>query len=193
MIIAAVAASGNGVAVVGRSPGGTSSSVEPRYRVTVWQRVLPVVPSFLATAVFGSQLWTGGMYSGGLIAVSVVWAAALVLGGALPSYFGITLTPAAAVVHNLRRRTIPWSDVQAIGVEPLLGTRTVVIHEVSGRRTRLRAPITGFLAWDRGFEEKVDVIGRWWWEHRGPDWTPAPPPPAWWNPPSDERAPSRGW
>ncbi|MCX5235545.1 hypothetical protein OG824_10015 [Streptomyces prunicolor] len=36
------------------------------------------------------------------------WAVLLLLGSVLPSRFGITLTPSAAVVHNVRRRTIPW-------------------------------------------------------------------------------------
>ncbi|MCX4915318.1 hypothetical protein [Streptomyces sp. NBC_00687] len=41
-----------------------------------------------------------------------------------------------------------------------------------GGEPRLRAPITGFLCWDRGFEDKFRTIGRWWQEHRGPDWAP---------------------
>ncbi|MFJ4829468.1 hypothetical protein ACIP79_06015 [Streptomyces sp. NPDC088747] len=144
--------------------------------MTVRQRVLPVLPAVFGGLAFAGLLGTDGTYSGGQVAVAALWAAALVLGSLLPFRFGVTLTPSAAVVHNLRRRTIPWSDVQAIRVEPVLGTSTVVIYEVSGRRTRLRAPTTGFLAWDRGFDEKFDVLGRWRWDHRGPDWTPVPPP-----------------
>ncbi|MET4641520.1 hypothetical protein ABID95_001241 [Streptomyces atratus] len=65
-----------------------------------------------------------------------------------------------------------WSNVQAIRIERFQGAQIVVIYEAGGRRTRLRAPITGFLCWDRGFEEKFDTIGRWWLDHRGPDWAP---------------------
>ncbi|MGH1554427.1 hypothetical protein ACRAWF_28255 [Streptomyces sp. L7] len=93
--------------------------------------------------------------------------------------FGITLTPSAVVVHNLRRRTIPWPDIQAVQPESLLGTTTIVLYEANGRRTRLRAPSTGFPARDRHFEEKFHTIGTWWLAHRGPDWTPFPPRPAW--------------
>ncbi|MHB9860539.1 hypothetical protein [Streptomyces sp. YIM S03343] len=99
----------------------------------------------------------------------------------IPAPPGITLTPSAAIVRRVRKRTIPWSNVQAIQVESYAGSRTVVIYEAGGRRTRLRAPITGFLSWDRGFEEKFHTIGRWWLAHRGPDWVPVPPPwAAWW-------------
>ncbi|WP_234337092.1 hypothetical protein [Streptomyces xylophagus] len=119
-----------------------------------------------------------------------IWFGMLVLGALLPSFFGVTLTPSAAVVRNIRRRSIPWADIQAIRIESILGTKSIVLHEANGRSTRLRAPTTAFLAWDRRFEEKFHVIGTWWLTHRGPDWTPAPPPPAWWiAPPTQERNP----
>ncbi|WP_327122086.1 hypothetical protein OG206_32145 [Streptomyces sp. NBC_01341] len=89
-------------------------------------------------------------------------------------YFGVTLTASAAVVHNVRRRTIHWPDVQAIRVENFQGNHVVVIYEAGGRRTRLRTPATGFLSWDRRFDEKFATIDDWWQQHRGPDWTPTP-------------------
>ncbi|MET8331637.1 hypothetical protein [Streptomyces sp. NPDC005181] len=107
-----------------------------------------------------------------------MWGATLFVMLIVGQYVGVTLTESTAIVHNLRRRTIRWSNVQAIRVEPFQGIRTVVLYEASGRRTRLRAPITGFLNWDRGFEEKFHTIGRWWLEHRGPDWAPVPVPGA---------------
>jgi hypothetical protein len=84
---------------------------------------------------------------------------------------GITLTPE---VHNLRRHTIRWADIQAIQVEGYLGSRAIVIYRTDGSRVRLRAPITGFLAWDRRFDEKFHTIGRWWLDHRGAGWAPGP-------------------
>jgi hypothetical protein len=105
-----------------------------------------------------------------------LWLAMPLLAMILPPHFGITLTQSAAVVHHFRRRTIPWSEVQAIRIEFSQGRRTVVIYEANGRRTRLWAPTTGFLRWDRRFEEKFHAIGRWWLDHRGPDWTPVPAP-----------------
>ena len=81
-------------------------------------------------------------------------------------------------------------DIQAIQPESLLGTTTIVLCEANGRRTRLRAPSTGFLAWDRHFEQKFHTIGTWWLTHRGPGWTPVPPRPAWpTTPPTPEENP----
>ncbi|WP_326608285.1 hypothetical protein OG930_44200 [Streptomyces sp. NBC_01799] len=112
-----------------------------------------------------------------------MWVAALFVLLVLGQYFGVTLTESTAIVHNLRRRTIQWSNVQAIRVERVQGAQTIVIYEAGGRRTRLRAPITGFLSWDRGFEEKFRTIGRWWLDHRGPDWAPVLLPGAQWSGP----------
>jgi hypothetical protein len=50
----------------------------------------------------------------------------------LPRKFGITLTPSAAIVHNLRRRIARWSEVQAITIESLLGSRTIVLYDTNG-------------------------------------------------------------
>jgi hypothetical protein len=86
-------------------------------------------------------------------------------------WFGITLTTTEARVHNLRRRVIRWDDVRGVTVQSLFGTRTVVLHE-DHRRTRLRAPSTGPLAWDRRFEEKYHTIGQWWLTRRWEDEQP---------------------
>ncbi|MEU9454822.1 hypothetical protein [Streptomyces sp. NPDC048277] len=153
-----------------------------RYRLTHLQHLLSLLPAIIVT---GSQFlfWWGGEpfapVRGSLLICCLLVPAALI--ASWP--FGVTLTPSAAIVHTLRRRTVPWSNVQAIQIESLLGSRTVVIYEAGGRTTRLRAPITGFLNWDRGFEEKFHTIGRWWLAHRGPDWVPVPPPAAWWHVP----------
>ncbi|MFE1886521.1 YdbT family protein [Streptomyces diastatochromogenes] len=151
-----------------------------RYRLTHLQRLLSLLPAIAATA-FQVLFWLDGGPSaplfGSLLMWGVLWPVMLIISRP----FGITLTPSAAIVHNLRRRTVPWLNVQAIQIESLFGSRTVVIYEAGGRRTRLRAPITGFLSWDRDFEEKFHTIGRWWLEHRGPDWAPVPPPGAQWG------------
>ncbi|WP_234375499.1 hypothetical protein [Streptomyces sp. CB01373] len=159
-----------------------------RYRLTRPQRLLPLLPSSIGIAVQVS-VWLdvgGHVVVPGLLA----WGALLLLVLITSRFFGVTLTSSAAIVHNLRRRTIPWSNVQAIQIESFLGSRTVVIYEAGGRGTRLRAPITGFLYWDRGFEEKFHAIGRWWLEHRGPNWAPVPPPwTPWGGPPVSQGSP----
>lgn len=155
-----------------------------RYRCTRLQRVLPVLP--LLVVVWGTKVWDWMTWTpaGAEIAESFgTWAAMLLVLLILGRYFGVTLTESTAIVHSLRRRTIQWSNVQAIRVEHFRGAQIVVLYEAGGRRTRLRAPITGFLSWDRGFEEKFRTIGRWWLDHRGPDWAPVLLPGAQWSSP----------
>lgn len=150
-----------------------------RYRLTPLQCLLSMLPGIIVVTGQG-LLWLDGGPSGPyLVSGLLVWCV-LPIASRL---FGVTLTPSAAIVHNLRRRTIPWSSVQAIQIESLFGSRTVVIYEAGGRRTRLRAPITAPLNWDRSFEEKFHTIGRWWLDHRGPDWVAVPPPGARWGGP----------
>lgn len=153
-----------------------------RYRLTRPQRLLSAFPMIIA-ACFQILLWLDGGPFQPLSFTLLLWGVLVLLALTTTRTLGVTLTPSAAVAHNFRRRTIRWSNVQAVQVETLLGSRTVVIHEAGGRTTRLRAPVTGFLNWDRRFEEKFHTIGRWWLDHRGPDWTPVPPPAAWWRGP----------
>jgi hypothetical protein len=91
-----------------------------------------------------------------------------------PSYTpATTLTPYEVIAwHGLRRRRIPWDDVAYIEIQKRFGSRVIAIYQANGRRTRLRAPITGFLSWDKQFEEKFHTIGRWWLEHRTADAAP---------------------
>ncbi|MEU6343234.1 hypothetical protein ABZ883_20085 [Streptomyces sp. NPDC046977] len=147
-----------------------------RYRLTPFQRVLPVLPVTVAAGLLGLWSWSHGEPAGQSFGPPAALPLAMLV---FLRPYGITLTPSAAVVHNLSRRTIPWADVQAIGTEWVFGARFVVIHEAGGRRTRLRAPLTGFLSWDRAFEEKFRTLGTWWLDHRGPDWAPAPSRAAW--------------
>ena len=161
-----------------------------RYRSTRLQRVLPVLP--LLVVVMGTHIWEwldGVPLRTEVTETFGMWAVMPFVLLIVGRYFGITLTQSTAIVHNIRRRTIQWADIQAICIEPFQGTRTVVIYEAGGRRTRLRAPLTGFLSWDSGFDEKVHTIGTWWLEHRGPDWAPVPPPRASGKAPSAPRDP----
>ncbi|WP_328450158.1 hypothetical protein OG780_20190 [Streptomyces sp. NBC_00386] len=153
---------------------GAPALEEIRFRLGIWQCVPPLL---LMTAC----LWFGPVL-GAVTGVGrpsfdawtlAMWIVLVVL---VVSPFGVTLTPSAARVHDLRRRTVPWASVQSVRVEQVMGGRVVVLYEADGRRTRLRAPVTGFLQRDRGFEEKFHVIGQWWLAYRGTDWVPVPPP-----------------
>jgi len=158
-----------------------SAGERVRFRLTFWQLVLSHVPMFIplcglavirlvshpSASAAGDALTAAERHEIDLFnTVALTIFAVLVPLSVLQNrWFGVTLTPTEARVHNLRRRVIRWDDVRAVTVESLLGTRTVVLYE-DGRRTRLRAPSTGFLAWDRSFEAKYHVIGQWWLAHR---------------------------
>jgi hypothetical protein len=73
----------------------------------------------------------------------------------------------AAIVRNVRRRTIPWHRAAAVSVEDFKRGRRIVLYETDGRCTALRMPSTAaFLSRDRHFDEKAAVIRHWWLTHR---------------------------
>ena len=150
-----------------------------RFRLTLWQQVMPFLPILLgaiaelilhltqpptpaAYALTAAEHHQVVLFNAIAIPIAIVL---MILVVVQSRWFGVTLTPTAARVHNLRRRTVLWSDVRAVTTKTVLFSRVVVLHE-ENRRTRLRAPITGFLTWDRHFEEKYRTIGQWWLDHR---------------------------
>ncbi|MGW0964787.1 hypothetical protein [Streptomyces sp. NPDC002516] len=146
-----------------------------RFRAS-WRQVLPLGLLFGTLSLMQvSNLWMWAHRGSGLPSVpleSRVLAVVLPIVLALElwmlgRYFGITLTPEAAVVHNLRRRTIPWTDVAEVAVEPSSGGWRVVLCETDGRRTPLRMPNSAFLSRDRRFDEKAATIRDWWLAHGG--------------------------
>ena len=162
-----------------------------KFRMTVLQRVMTASSPFIGYLLAWAALWTTGDPSSGdmelhFLAGGLVGA---LIGGFAPPNFSITLSPHMAQVRNVRRRTIYWSDVQMIRIEKKhLGNRTIVIYEANGRKTQLRAPVTGFLLWDRRFDEKFHVIGQWWLDFRGPEWQPGFEP---WSPRPIQKAARR--
>ena len=89
---------------------------------------------------------------------AVVWAAITAL---VFRWQGVTLAPDGLHVHSPRPRTIRWPDIAWLSTQRLLGATYVIVWEASGRWTRLRAPTTGLLAWDRDFEAKCRAISTW--------------------------------
>jgi hypothetical protein len=152
-----------------------SGTEEVRYRLVPWQLAMPFSVIFLGACaqavrwLIQSQPSAAESHQADTAhAVLYAVGAVLVLLILLETRrFGVTLTPTEIRVHNLRSRVIRWSDVRAVTTESLLGTRFVILHEAD-RRTRLRAPSTGFLSWDRGFDLKYQIIEQWWLTHRGP-------------------------
>jgi len=150
-------------------PGGGAERV--RLRATWPQRLLMLVPVGAVAVEELVDRNTGNTGAAGVLP-SLSWSQApsllpplalFAVAAVLYCWYGISLTPEAAVVHRLRRRTIPWSRVAAVQTEDFnLRGRRVVLYEVDGRRTPLRMPSTAFLAWDRKFDAKAEAIEAWW-------------------------------
>lgn len=92
--------------------------------------------------------------------------------------FGIDLTPESANVRGIRRRSVPWSQVQAVLGYRQLGADRVALVLDSGERVVLRVPST---YWGSGaataakYREDFHRLGQWWLAHRGPSWRPVRP------------------
>jgi len=89
---------------------------------------------------------------------------------------GVDLTPELAKVRSLRRRNIPWPEVQAVVHHRRLGVWSVRLILENGEAVRLRAPT---LSWEgfgaAAYERDFHQIGQWWLAHRGESWRPVRP------------------
>jgi hypothetical protein len=96
--------------------------------------------------------------------------------------WGVGLTPESANVRWIRRRSIPWQEVQAVLRYEQTGSSMVRLILENGKPVTLRAPARlwglGGAAYDRDFHR----IGQWWLAHRGESWRPVrtqtPRPPS---------------
>jgi hypothetical protein len=92
--------------------------------------------------------------------------------------FGIDLTPQLANVRGIRRRSVPWSQVQAVLGYRHMGADRVALVLDSGERVVLRMPATYWgsgAATDVKYREDFHRLGQWWLAHRGPSWRPVRP------------------
>ena len=144
---------------------------EVRFRLTRRQRLSSVAATSLGflsiILALGNPVedHSSLVYRIMVVCTTIVIPAGL-LGAFLVRWQGATLTPEALRVHNFGSRAIPWRDIQSIAVQPLLGSRTIVVREHSGRRTRLRAPVSGPLYRDPEFDSKFHTIGQWFMARR---------------------------
>ena len=96
--------------------------------------------------------------------------------------WGVDLTPESANLRGIRRRSIPWQEVQAVLRYEQTGSSMVRLILENGKPVTLRAPARlwglGGAAYDRDFHR----IGQWWLAHRGESWRPVrtqtPRPPS---------------
>lgn len=95
----------------------------------------------------------------------IVWGLVLVLVAVGNLTFGVTLTPHELVMRGLTRRHVAWSDVVAITQESMLGSRYVRLWTRTGRRRRLRAPVTQLGVGRRRFDADFAILEQWWLSH----------------------------
>jgi hypothetical protein len=78
---------------------------------------------------------------------------------------GLTVTPDVLVAHGWSCRVIAWRDIERITIQGSWDRKSVWVQETSGRKTKLRAPATGWLNWDRNFDAKFRWLGEWYMAH----------------------------
>jgi hypothetical protein len=149
------------------APG--TGSVRIRSTIGQWLWLLAAATVAIALTQAGLALVFRGTPAAEQVFVSVatfavVWS---VLSALLFRWQGVTLAQDGLHVHNLQARTIRWVDIASVSTDRMLGTTYVIVWEAPGRRTRLRAPTTGLLAWDRDFQAKYQTITAWHQALRG--------------------------
>lgn len=139
-------------------------------RFTLIQDLLPAGLFFLVAV---SGLTSGqdvGLAYFSLAAVGVVVAESL---WALT--WGVDLTPESVILRGLRRRSIPWHQVQAVIRYEMLGQRRVRLIPQNGRLVTLRAPTSLWGLGSAAYERDFQRIGQSWLAHRGESWRPEAP------------------
>ena len=124
-----------------------------------------------AVAVTQGQSWSIWVFVGCLLVADGLWIRS----------FGVVLSSEFVKVRGIFRRSIPWRDVQAVIRFDQLGAQRVGLILESGEPVNLRAPV-GMWGFGRAaYERDFQLIGQWWFAHRGESWRPvrpeAPRPP----------------
>lgn len=151
--------------------GGRLSHLQPdvtavRFRLTRRQRSIWLIAGVLQLVPAGLVIVAGG----GAFRVLLLGYPPILYGliYLMQGRFGVDLLLECAVARGARRRIVSWDRVQAIEARRWQAIQVIVLVEPD-RRSRLRAPATGFLYRDPRFDEKLATIRSWWLDHRGPD------------------------
>jgi hypothetical protein len=88
---------------------------------------------------------------------------------------GVDLTAESANVRGLRRRRVPWGDVQAVVRYQRLGTWVVRLILANGQPVLLRAPSSTWGFGAANYERDFHRIGQCWLARRGQSWRPLRP------------------
>jgi hypothetical protein len=91
-------------------------------------------------------------------------------------FFGIDLTPGFAVVRCLRRRRVPWGEVQAVvSNDGKYGTSVVRLILDNGESVRLPLSKNHWRKGNAQCERDFHRMVQWWITHRGESWRPVHP------------------
>ena len=110
-----------------------------------------VVAVVLVTALVLRDAALVGIAVIGLLLVAFMW-----------RRYGTVVKDDGIVVLGVTNRLIPWSEVEDVSELNQAGGRGVVVKEVGGRRTLLRAPRDARMTPDPDYDEKRDRILREW-------------------------------
>ena len=141
-----------------------------RARSTLIQDLLPAGLVFLVAVdglTSGQQV---GLAYFLLAAVGVVVAESL-----WELTLGVDLTPESVILRGVRRRSIPWQQVQAVIRDEMLGQRTVRLILQNGKPVTLRSPESSLWVGRAAYERDFQRIDQWWLAHRGQSWGPLRP------------------
>lgn len=141
---------------------------QPRSR-RPWTRTLVTAGAGLALA--GSALAKG--HTGIALAYVLLVCCAVPLNMAAQN-IGVDLTPEFAVIRWLRRRTVPWAQVQAVvSHDKPDGSSAVWLMLEKGEPVKLRYPKTLMRKGNDQYEQELKLMEQWWVEHRGQAWVEA--------------------
>lgn len=133
-----------------------------RYRLSLLQRALPTLGGWFGFAVISFIVWVKQhphipVHDVIALVQLPFWTTIGTL--VLFRGYGVSVLDDGMIVHGVWNRTLRWRDVRAIQIERTLGSRFVVVHDVSGKRIRLRAPLSNF---DRRFDDKYRMMVKVW-------------------------------
>lgn len=104
--------------------------------------------------------------------------------------WGAVLTSHGLTAKGFTTRHFAWPEIMEVEVSKFLGTQTVRLTLANGKRTRLRAPISGWGGHDPEFPAKSYTIWQWWIAATGR--MPGGPAPQPW-PPQQPIPPQQPW
>lgn len=124
--------------------------------LSLGQRMILLVTGVVLTAA-GALGLALGFTPAGLVTGPIFLAL-----GLYAANFAAVLAPHGITVKGLTTQRFAWGEIAAVEAKSLLGGRHVRLTLVSGRKVRMRVPISAPLQRDPEFDAKVATIWQWW-------------------------------